>query len=541
MRIRYSLPVDLTRPATLRFKLVLAVLTLAIAWVFLFARLGHYALWDDEAITALTAEGVLKTGDTSAVVGHNIVAFRNGLLLRNMKDRATPPLQFYLDAPFLAVFSHTALAARLPFAICGLGTIGLLLWWLHRDDASVLMWLLLCMGILGNVSLFLFARQARYYGLAIFLSVAIAYSYLHLRTRAGIAWHAVLSVLLLAANYMTFAAVSLAMALDYLIWGRKRRSLRGLDWVILFAPQLVIGAIVVSIWNPLRIAAEESKPGSWIGYKAKLLWWNIRDLNACEFGVGLLLVAAPIVAIITRSGSMLRAMLALVVSILVITIVSPQAVSNTAAADVRYLSFLIPLCIGIGVMTLLPLARLYPPMAAIASLALAAVAFGSNWLHGTPLWNRNVPFRWTVVRYARELRDPLADPFSAVAGWINQNVRDGDSVLVLPDYMMYPLMFYAPRAVYAWQLRDPPPMELEKLPPIHRANVMPPDYIVAYGPTVNTLGQIPYELVAQFPGPWWVTYRPELFWHQFEPPEQLRPGPTIFILKHVAPRLDFRL
>jgi hypothetical protein len=64
--------------------------------------------------------------------------------------------------------------------------------------------------------------------------------------------------------------------------------------------------------------------------------------------------------------------------------------------------------------------------------------------------------------------------------------------------MMYPLMFYAPRAVYAWQLRDPPPRELEKLPPIHRATVVPPDYIVAYGPTVNTLGQIPYELVAQF-------------------------------------------
>jgi hypothetical protein len=275
----------------------------------------HYALWDDEAITALTAQAVLKTGDTSAVIGHNIVAFRNGLLLRNMKDRATPPLQFYLDAPFLAAFGHTAFAARLPFALCGLGTIALLLWWLHRDEASMLMWILLCLGILGNVSLFLFARQARYYGLAMFLSVAIAYSYLHLRTRAGIVGHAILSVLLLAANYMTFAAVSLAMALDYLIWGRKRRALRGLDWVLLFAPQLLIGAIVVSIWNPLRIAAEESKPGSWIAYRATLLWWNVRDLNACEFGVGLLLLAAPIVAVVTRSAWMLRAILAVVIGV----------------------------------------------------------------------------------------------------------------------------------------------------------------------------------------------------------------------------------
>ena len=136
-------------------------MTLAIASIFFFARLGHYALWDDEAITALTAQGVLKTGDTSAVLGQNILAYRNGLLLHNMKDRSTPPLQFYVVAPFLAIFGNTALAARLPFAICGLACVALILWWMHRDDASTLMWILMCMGILGNVSLFLFFLQSR--------------------------------------------------------------------------------------------------------------------------------------------------------------------------------------------------------------------------------------------------------------------------------------------------------------------------------------------------------------------------------------------
>jgi hypothetical protein len=69
----------------------------------------------------------------------------------------------------------------------------------------------------------------------------------------------------------------------------------------------------------------------------------------------------------------------------------------------------------------------------IVSLALAIVAFGTNLFHGTPLWNPNTKLRWTAMKYAKELRHPLPDPFSAVAGWINQNVRDGDSVLVLPD------------------------------------------------------------------------------------------------------------
>src|SRR5262245_22360989 len=113
----------------------IAAVVLLVASGLLFARLGHYALWDDEAITALTAKGVWQTGDTSARVGDNIVAYRSGLLLRNMKDRATPPLQFYIAAPFLGLLGDSALAARLPFAICGLACIVLILWWMFREDA----------------------------------------------------------------------------------------------------------------------------------------------------------------------------------------------------------------------------------------------------------------------------------------------------------------------------------------------------------------------------------------------------------------------
>ena len=98
-------------------RLIIAAIVLLIGSVFLFARLGHYALWDDEAITALTAKAVWQTGDTSARLGENIVAYRNGLLLRNMKDRATPPLQFYVAAPFLGLMGDTAIASRLPFAM----------------------------------------------------------------------------------------------------------------------------------------------------------------------------------------------------------------------------------------------------------------------------------------------------------------------------------------------------------------------------------------------------------------------------------------
>src|SRR6266852_1011387 len=59
-------------------RICIALAILGTAAVLIFARLGHYALWDDEASTALAAIGVWRTGDTVAVIDHNIVAFHLG-------------------------------------------------------------------------------------------------------------------------------------------------------------------------------------------------------------------------------------------------------------------------------------------------------------------------------------------------------------------------------------------------------------------------------------------------------------------------------
>ena len=132
-------------------------------------RLGHYPLWDDEAQTCLIAQGVWKTRDTSAQLGENIVAFRHGLLIRGLKERSSPPLQFYLEAPFVGLGGNSALAARIPCALLGLATIGLMIFWAWRGAAGPAAMSILAIAIVGNVSLMLYLRQARYYGPMIFL------------------------------------------------------------------------------------------------------------------------------------------------------------------------------------------------------------------------------------------------------------------------------------------------------------------------------------------------------------------------------------
>src|SRR5437762_9349402 len=101
----------------LSIPMILATATLAISAILLFVRLGHYALWDDEANTALIGKGVWATGDTTAVVGHNIVAYRGGADLENLRTRFIPPLQFYMAAPFTGPTAPNAFIARLPFTV----------------------------------------------------------------------------------------------------------------------------------------------------------------------------------------------------------------------------------------------------------------------------------------------------------------------------------------------------------------------------------------------------------------------------------------
>ena len=180
---------------------------------------------------------------------------------------------------------------------------------------------------------------------------------------------------------------------------------------------------------------------------------------------------------------------------------------------------LIPLCIALAVQVILAIAGKKKWLA----LGLALVAFGTNLPNGGPLLGRGV--RSTVVDYAGELLNPPAEPYSAAAKWINENVRDRESIWVLPDYMVYPLIFHSPKATYAWQLaannHDP---QFAGLPPIHFQMRVPPDYIIVFGPVVQQVRLaiaswhgVRYEQITTLDCYWRDLYRPELFWRTFKP------------------------
>ncbi len=508
-------------------------------WGFLlFARLGHYALWDDESLTALSAKAIQATGDTGVLLDHhNIVAYRDGLSVYHLADRSTPPLSAYLCAASFDCFGVNAFTARLPFALLGLGTGALLLLW-ARDTPSPGRWVFVA-ALIGNVSLILFCRQCRYYSPAIFFSLAVVFVLWRWRpgTRQLLIVSA-LSVCLFAANLMSYLALYAVLAVDYILWRRREQPLGWRGALVLFLPQLVLIAAIASVWNPFHTAFGSYEKANTLGDRLILFAWCWRDLDRCEFFSLPLLILALIMG--RREGYrwLWRGCLALTVYVGAISLTSPQAISTAREAEVRYLTPILPLALALqaGALT-----------AALGTrrtwLALAAgVAFGTNLLNGGPFLSWGL--RSTLLTYLGELSLPQAEPYTPAAAWINDHVPENASIWVTPYYATYPLMFAAPRATYGWQLTWPPHPGFESLPAIDFGGRVAPDYIVAFGPAgravegIERQGSVPgfaYELVKSIPVYWQDQYRPELYWRRFETTSNFNPATDgVFIFRKVS-------
>lgn len=527
----------------------LILLTLLSALLIL-SRLGTYALWDDEAGTALHGEAVFKTGDTGAIIGDNLLAFRGGVALQGLKDRTVSPLQYYVTAPFVGMFSKSSFAARLPFALCGVFLMGFLYWWILISVKKDWYAAVLVVGFLSNVSLILYLRQCRYYSLAILFTGLIFYIYCKWgKNKERPYLLSSLSAMLMASNYLVFVAVWFAIGVDYVVW-RRRETMLSLRSLIIFSGTQILAAIILlSIWNPLR-----SPWGSYIHERA-LSWseklvlftWNLRELSVIEVLPIVVLIAALYVITRMRDVLITRGILGILSFTFITTLFSPQTgIHSTGVADIRYMAPVIPLGIFITCRTIFILFNKKIIMMCLA----CSIAFFSNALCGVFILQGEL--RSTFIQYVEELIQPPSDPYSPTADWIRAHVPKGASIWVLPDYMTYPLMFHAPDSIYAWQLnpeqkKDP---QFKDLPDIHFKGVVLPDYIIIFGPMIVQIREMlqqwkqqgaDYQEIYRINTFWKDLYRPELFWRTFKPIAGFDPDTqAIYIYKHVSPAGDLQ-
>lgn len=549
---------DASQPSR-RFRFILVAIILLGSAVLIFAHLGHYALWDDESLTAMTARGVWRTGDTSVRVDdHNLLAYHNGLLIKGFFDRYSPPLQFYLLAPFLGLLGQSAFVCRLPFAMCGMISVALVLRWMWQARLSATVWCGSAILILTNASFFLFNRQCRYYALAMLFSLAVGYCYYQWNTRRGSIWLLVIALVgLLVSHYLNYAAVVGCLVIDYALWGRHRRALAISDWLKLAIPQMVVGAFVFSIWNPAARSAVVAAAGhantlgaaeyastavplssfGWWQDYFTLLWWNLRDLLRSDFVIIPLLLACPALYLSRKNNWLLRAPLALLVFISVISLLTTHPITDAGAAEVRYLAPLLPLGIGIGILALWAVDQMNPRVKwAVVGLTCVTIFVappqpGERTITGA-----------TAIRFYHELYEPQQEPYTPVAAWINTHVTDGQSVYVQPGFMNYPLMFHAGKALYAWQLADPVKPEYAHVDDALIQGRVAPDYLIAFGPYRKSIEQtqaqlaargVVYEQIDTVHVFWRDLFRPEKIWRSFVTIEP-RAGEEVYVYRRVS-------
>ncbi|MBU4334694.1 MAG: hypothetical protein KKD07_09665 [Candidatus Omnitrophica bacterium] len=515
-------------------KLIIVLLTVLLSSFFLFYRLGHYPLWDDEATTAMFGQSVWETGDTSAIRGHNLIAYKSGYELKNLKNRYIPPLQFYLAAPFTGTIKNSAFAARFPFAVCGLLTIFMMFLWLWRAKQTLLTWILMSIGILGNVSLMLYFRQCRYYAPTILLTMVLAFLYNQWNTKKRtLILFSFISLLLLSSNYLAYVAAYVCFFVDYFIWQKEKYVFKKSDLLLIFIPQILLAGLFLFCFNPIgREATLYYIRYPWLMHKISQLLGYLREINSCEFGVGILILIAPLMYFKTKDKRLLRCTFILFVYTLVIAILSPQKSIGFfhSFATIRYLAPIIPLCIFTTAISVEAITKRLPLLAVL----IGSLAFGTNILHGGAIAGTNKvgdskiiytkQFRSTIFEFTKELISPNRSTYRALANWINDNLHDKESVWVLPDFAAYPLMYHAPKALYAWQL-EYRSSQFKDLPEIHFRESVPPDYIIAFGPHLlagkHAIKKLEgrgfkYEILKTFNLFWYDLIRPELFWHSFQ-------------------------
>ncbi len=210
-----------------------AIATLLVCAAAIFWRLDGVPLWRDEATTAVWGRLMADSGSALPYVfdreasqllvqdddGHDV---NSGLL---------PAMQSYLQI-YVAAAGHKLLGggtfqARLPFALFGLWTLGLL-YCLGRMLGGPA-WLPYALPVSASASIYFLhaARQGRYYILIVFATVLLLLQVARYLRDPGLgrrwSFHVQLCLigcLLYAGNYLSFAATWLALGLFLLITDR---------------------------------------------------------------------------------------------------------------------------------------------------------------------------------------------------------------------------------------------------------------------------------------------------------------------------------
>ncbi len=530
----------------------LVALGIVLAAMLTLHGLGNNAFWDDEANTALFARNWLKTGALTAFDGVNVVGFRQGAELNSkLENIYMPPVQYYVAALGLRVFGNSTVGARLPFLVAGLLSMGALSlfvkWHLPRRVPA---WVAVMLLALSPAYLMLI-RQCRYYSVTALLTLVVLASLVHKKSSrwakaVGVFAAVMAAVTLMFANYLN--AVALCAILPVFLYLRRYRNLANASLVgAVYISLLVAGLYILRTANPLGTTVSYKDTITGLPRIWRLLVWHTAGLPRFEFFPIVTPLMALIVLVRSRvsraaslptlpAESLFLCSVMLVYSVAIVAF-SPQTVTeSTRVADMRYAVPLMPLgavataCVLCGVWGSSRMAG------RVVSVVTAALIVSTNALSSA--MGGWLPLRSTLFEYVRENAHDYVTGNEAIVGFLQKLPRPY-VIRIIPDFMTYPAMFYAPAQHYCCQLPDDFPNKMRepvKLPIYVFNSRVLPDYILV-GADVEPQDLLVQCAAAFGPGRYHVSQslgtdfrdssRPEIPWHSFGPPHGKTRGFTV--------------
>ena len=517
-------------------------IAIAVAGVLAFTGITANKFWDDEANTAIFAQNLLDTGQLSAWNGTNLIGYRDGAELdENLVNVFMPPLQYWLAAVGITFFGGDELGLRVLFVLSGLLCMIALALFARGMLGDRFPWYLpLWLTALAPAFL-LYIRNCRYYSPGAALSIGLLACLAGgIHTGRGVLLRAllaaVLSTLLMFTSY--FNAAGTLVALPFLLLFRAHRTRRHL--IVGGAAYLcagIAGVYVLMTHNPFATSVPRPDEVEGIEKIATLLWRNLRDIGTFEFFPVALLPVLALPFLVKKLSSLVNeAKIGLAVAgmmlaaVIVTSLFSPQSVSGSTLADMRYLVPLIPLGTVATAVILSILWRLARPMAigAVGLLVFSNILhLGFAGTHNSYLPTRGV--ECTLCQYIGEVTSDRTTNTEAIFNYL-EKLSEDDVLLVVPPFMGYSPMYYLPRHKFCCQLMEDHPLsdEIRKELPdylfwerAHRdldvalINAMPP--ASKEGPlAIRGVNMGYYHYVEVLDIPARDCSRPEIPWHSFD-------------------------
>lgn len=400
----------------------------------LLPSLGAVRLWQDEAETALLGRNVLRSGLPRVWDGRNLVAQYYSLDFDRHLVFQKGWLPAYGAAASFALLDETTLAARLPFALCGLATIVLCRRLALRLGAGGLEAFLAAALLASSMPFLLYARQCRWYAPAMALTLLLFEAEDRLAEERGWLWLGSAVVGLFHTNPLVCATTVAGLLVARL----ATRGRAALD-----APLVRAGAFSAVLCVPFLLAfppfAFAGEATHLAGY-ARRLAWIVGDFNRWVLPLpGALLLLA-----LARGGPLrdprIRRLL-LGASVTVALSAVPMWEGLVEIVGFRYAVNLLP----VGAILLARLLAALPlrPWLALGALALQLGTHALGYPFSAVTGAAPDPFlRSDLVDYLGSLLRPVKGPIDAAVEYLGPRVRPGDALFT--PYEQLPFQFYLP-------------------------------------------------------------------------------------------------